>query len=99
PLLRNEEILDAEIMAAGAAQAADMPGIEDFNVAGRKQHQPHVGSAVGAAAWRVVFGDDAAADGPAAVLDEAAEIPVAADPIAAGHRNGFAGRIDGAGDD
>src|SRR6185437_16349926 len=83
----------------GAAQAGDAPRVDDFHLACRKQHEPHVGCAVGTAPRRITVVDEAIADRPAAVLDEAAVGPAAADAKTARHGHRFAGGIDGTGHD
>ena len=82
-------------MTAGAAQPCDAPGVDDLDRAGWKQHQPHVGRAVRAAAQRVAVVNHAIADGPGAVLDEAAVTPVPADAEAARPAGDAAPALDG----
>ena len=79
------------MMAAGAAQPRDRPGVLDLDLVGREQHRAQLGAAA------VVL--HAVAEQPVAVLAPAGERPPAAHPVAPVHGHGRPGRTEDAADD
>src|SRR5205814_10462316 len=97
--LRYEQILDRDVVAAGAAQAADVPGVDDAHQRLRvEERDADLLVAVGAQPRRVAVEDLARAVEQVRVHAAAGEEPVPADAIAAGRDDratALAGRARG----
>src|SRR6516162_11482298 len=101
PPLRQEDILDGPVEAAGPAQSGDVPAPgHDLGFGTPKDPPPVEGLAFRAETWPPVFENLEAPQHPGALLTAAAELPSPADAIAAGDRHRLpAPRHRGAGDD
>ena len=80
---KHKEIFDTEIVTAGAAHAADPPGVHDFDGRCRKEHEAQFGRAARRAPGARFVLDDAVANCPDAVGDPAAVAAATTDTIAA----------------
>lgn len=78
----DEKIIDRKIVTAGAPQARDAPGVEDFDVGGRHRYFHHLGDSVFGDHRRAFLEQHRAEDKDVGLLASAAEWPSARETIA-----------------
>src|SRR5262245_46791163 len=80
--LRHEEICDLVVVAARAAQSADIPGVDHLRLAGREKHYSGLEFAAWPTSGFVTIAHNAAAEYPIAMQDAAAIGPAPGHAIA-----------------
>ena len=98
-VVRDEDVVDGDVMAAGAAQAADFPGIDDAELVAGDEHLAEKDAAVVLKAAFVAVIDDALTVEPVRVVTAAGEGPLAADAVAALDGYGAAEGVERAAND